>query len=297
MPANVTEISSTQSAMKNWAGVGLVVASTIGFSTSIIFTRLVSGMEVMNIAFFRSLVAFLFFCAFIPWHPEMLNLRAYRPSIKYLIGLGCSVGATCILYIYALRHTTAANSVLLNNTAVVYVVLLAPLLLKEVRPRHAWLSLSLAILGILLITDPTQFDWQSGSTLGIVAAFFSGITYAFVILFGRLLGNSVNGITQTWWSTGVTALLAAPSVVGMSWEAVVPNIPYLIALGIIALGVPYLFFFLGLQRINAQVAGFAVLLEPVLGVLIGISLYQEIPTLLGFLGIGLILSSIFLISQ
>ncbi|MDY0019186.1 MAG: DMT family transporter [Anaerolineae bacterium] len=300
MPADmpqISEVSESYPAVVDWPGIGMVVASTLGFSTSIIFTRLIFGMEALHITFFRSLFAFLFFCFLLPWHPETLKFSTYRGAIKYLIGLGISVAATCVLYIYALRHTTAANSVLLNNSAAVYVVLVAPWLLKEVRPRYAWLSLLLAVVGIVCVTDPAQMDWHSGSFSGIVAATLSGITYAGVIVSGRLIRGQVGGATQAWWSTGITALLSAPWLFGVTLESVSPNLFFLLGLGIIALGLPYMIFFIGLQRVSAQVASFAVLLEPVCGVLIGLFLFQEIPSVLGVFGIFMILGSIFLISQ
>jgi drug/metabolite transporter (DMT)-like permease len=63
------------------------------------------------------------------------------------------------------------------------------------------------------------------------------------------------------------------------------------------LGVPYLFYFLGLRRLRAQVASIVALLEPVTGVLIGIFVYREVPDLPGFLGILLVLLSIFLVTR
>jgi drug/metabolite transporter (DMT)-like permease len=49
--------------------------------------------------------------------------------------------------------------------------------------------------------------------------------------------------------------------------------------------------------VDAQVASIVALLEPVSGVLIGMLLYGEVPTLLGGLGILMILTSIVLISN
>ena len=47
-----------------------------------------------------------------------------------------AVSATVILYTYAVRHTTAANAVLLVNSAPIYVAVLAPLVLGEPRARY-----------------------------------------------------------------------------------------------------------------------------------------------------------------
>ncbi len=75
------------------------------------------------------------------------------------------------------------------------------------------------------------------------------------------------------------------------------NWPYLLALGTLALGIPYFLFFQGLKRIRAQTVSIVALLEPVTGVLIGTLLYREIPSVAGWIGIALILASIVLISR
>ena len=71
----------------------------------------------------------------------------------------------------------------------------------------------------------------------------------------------------------------------------------LIPLGVFSLGPSYLLYFLGLQRIPAQVASVVALLEPVSGVLFGLFLFDEIPNLLGVIGGVLIPVSITLISR
>lgn len=90
--------------------------------------------------------------------------------------------------------------------------------------------------------------------------------------------------------------IVAPFAVGTSWELVRANWYWLLALGTLSLSIPYFLYFQGLKRLNAQVVSMIGLLEPVCGVLIGIFLFREIPSALGFVGIGLIFASIVLIS-
>lgn len=279
------------------AGIALVATGAISFSSIIVFTRLITGMTSPNIAFFRALTSFLFFCALLPWSPEMLKMRRYRRNIGVLVGLGIAVGLTGMLYVYAVQYTTAANAVLLNNTSVVYVALLAPWLLREKRPRFTWLSLGLATVGIVCIANPAELGWQSGGLNGIIAGALSGISYSFTMLLSRKLRGHVTGITQVWWSTAIATLLALPWAFLAPWPTVTRNLPYLVALGVAAQGIPYLLYFLGLERVPAQIVSVVALLEPVSGILIGILLYREIPGVLGLTGIALIFASIVLVSK
>ena len=277
-------------------GMLLVALGALGFSSGIFFNRSIAMMTGPQIAFFRALCGFSFFSLLAARDPQAFHVRSYRSAIPWLIGLGVSVGATATLYMTSLRYTTAATAVLLNNTAVIYVALFSPWMLKEARPRFTWVSLALALVGMTLITDPAHIEVGSDSWVGVLTALTTGVTYAFVMLFSRRLGGRVNGVTQSWWSIGIAALIAAPFAVGTSWELVRANWYWLLALGTLSLSIPYFLYFQGLKRLNAQVVSMIGLLEPVCGVLIGIFLFREIPSALGFVGIGLIFASIVLIS-
>ncbi len=278
-------------------GVILVALGALGFSSTIFFARSVVGMDAFMLACFRAWASFLFFCVMLPRHPHTLRPRAYRREWGWLLLMGVTVGATGMLYIYAVQHTTAANAVLLNNTSTLYVALLAPLLLREPRPRYATVSLVLAMVGIVGITNSGNAAPRVGNLSGGLAALLGGVTLAMTILISRHLRGRVGGLTQIWWSTGIAALMALPWGLGVTREQLAVNYAPLIASGVLGHGVPYLLYFLGLQRAPAQVVGIVALLEPVSGVLMGILLYHEVPTLVSLLGIVLILTSIVLVSQ
>lgn len=282
---------------RSTGGLLLVAVGAVCFSTVIIFTRLTRGLDVMAIAFFRAFFACLFFTALLPRFPEALRVGRYRRSLWALLGLGAAVGLSAALYIYAIQHTTAANAALLINSATLYVALLAPWLLKEPRPRYIRVGLVLAVIGIICISNPAGLDLHSGSFAGIVAGVCSGFTYSLTMLFSRSLRGQVSSLTQVWWSSGIAALLLSPWVLRAPWTTITANLPVLVPLGIVSLGLAYLLYFTGLQRVSAQVVSVVALLEPVSGALMGLFLFHELPTPVGVLGSLLILTSIFLISR
>ena len=73
------------------------------------------------------------------------------------------------------------------------------------------------------------------------------------MLFSRRLRGRVSGVTQIWWSTGIAALLALPWAFQIPLSTVARNLPYLVALGVVAQGIPYMLYFLGLERVQAQI--------------------------------------------
>lgn len=274
------------------AGVVLVLVGAFCFSLAIPFTRWTEGLNTGAIAFFRALFGFLFLGTLLSVNREPLRLAAYRPALPRLIALGFAVSVTAMLYTYAVQHTTAAIAALLVNSAPLYVAVLAPLLLREPRPRHTWSSLALAGVGMICIANPAHLNIRSDEMSGIVAAALSGLGYGTVMLISRSLRGRVTGLTQNLWSNGMIALVLLPWALRTSAPTVWDNLPVLIPLGVFSLGLSYLLYFLGLQRISAQRVSMVSLAEPVFGVLMGLIFFAEVPNALGWLGAALILTSI-----
>lgn len=267
------------------------------FSTAILFVRWTEGMGAGTIAFFRALFGFLFLCLFLPRYPAALRVRGYRPVVGRLVLLGLTVGLTAFLFTYAIQHTTAAIAALLVNSAPVYVALLAPLLLHEAPARYTRVSIPLAAIGMVLLTDPAtiRLEWETFD--GVAAAALSGITYGLAMLMGRGLRHYASGYTQTLWSLGVTTLMLLPFAFGAPAGVLLDNLAILILLGIFSLGLSYLFYFMGLERVSAQVVSVVSLFEPISGITIGIIAFGEMLSPLGAAGGALILFSILLISR
>ncbi len=279
-------------------GVALVAAGALAFSTTVVFTRALGALPVLSIAFFRALGAFVFFSLMLPWHQQTLHPGRYRAAVPYLVGLGLAISGAALLYVFAIQHTTAANAAPLVNTAPLYVAFLGPRLLHEAVPRYRSTGLALALMGLVLISGVLEQGGQAGAGIGLWAGVGSGMAFAAALLLGGRLRGEVEALTQTWWSTGIAALLLTPWGLRTPWELVVRYWPLLLGLGTISLGMGYALYFQGLKwRVSTQVVSVVALLEPVSGALLGAWVLGEIPTLLNGLGMALVLVAIYLITR
>lgn len=282
----------------DWRGIALVGVGAFCFSLAIPFVRWTdNSLPTTTIAFFRALFGFLFLSILVVRYREPVRFATYRASMRRLMVLGALVAMTVTLYTYSIRHTTAANAALLVNSAPIYVAVLGPLLLGERRARYTWISLGLAVVGTVCVSNLAQLRIDSDSFSGIATAALAGFTYAFVLLISRSLSGRVSGLTQTLWGNAMVALVLLPWAARSSGAAVIANLPTLIPLGVFSLGLSFLLYFEGLQRISAQVVSVVALFEPVGGVLMGMIFFAEMPNLLGWIGGALILVSIYLISR
>lgn len=202
------------------------------------------------------------------------------------VGAALTCSATSILFVTATKTTTAANAILLQSTAPIYVAILGFWLLKEKTTKYDWLTVVVVMGGMAL------FFVEGLSTqglLGNVCAVLSGITYAFFVIFMRmqkdgsplestLLGNIITAII------GIPFLLrSAPSTSG--WI-------FLLILGVFQLGIPYVLYSAGIKKATALEAVLIAIVEPVLNPLLVFFVLGEVPGLYALIGGAIVLVSI-----
>ncbi|MGE5677903.1 MAG: DMT family transporter [Pseudomonadota bacterium] len=202
------------------------------------------------------------------------------------IGAAVSCSATAILFVSATKLTTAANAILLQSTAPIYVAFLGAWLLKEKVTKYDWLTVAVVMGGMgLFFID----NLNAQGLLGIVCAVLSGISYAFFTIFMRmqkegsplesaLLGNiltSIIGLPFLFQST--------PSASG--WI-------YLLILGIFQLGIPYIFYSAAIKKVTALEAVLIAIVEPILNPVWVFLILGEVPGLSALAGGAIVLAAV-----
>lgn len=161
----------------------LLICAALLFSTggAALKAASLTGWQVAGL---RSLVAAVVLFAAMPgtrrgWHWRMLPV-----AVAY--------AATLILFALANRLTTSANSVFLQATAPLYVLLLGPWLLQEpIRRGSLWFILAVAAgMGLFLIGRDPAVATAPDPPLGNALALASGVTYALMLVGLRWLARS-----------------------------------------------------------------------------------------------------------
>ncbi|WP_240985735.1 DMT family transporter [Acididesulfobacillus acetoxydans] len=174
------------------------------------------------------------------------------------IGGSVSYAATVILFVAATKYTTAANAILLQYTAPIYIAFLGTWLLHEKTKPSDWLTIIIVIIGmVLFFLDHLSTKGIFGNTLGVL----SGISFAFLHIFMRMQKDG-----SPWESAFLGNILTA--VVGLpflfqSW----PNATgwfYLSILGTVQLGVSYILYAKAIKHATALEAVLILILEPIL---------------------------------
>lgn len=233
-----------------------VLAASILWSLSgVVAKRL--DLDPIAIAFYRSAFAGLVLLPFVP-RARWVFRWAMIPNVIVFAAMIAS-------YIAAIKLTTAANAIFLQETACFWMVPLSLVFLGERPDRRSLVGIALALVGIAAIVT-RGYSGRPGEGWGVALALASGLAYAWVAVGLRRL----RGLDPTWLSAvnnlgGAIALAIGTFAWGASLST--PDLGQaatLLAFGVIQMAIPYALFARGLRDIGAPEAGLISLLEPIL---------------------------------
>ncbi len=239
----------------------MVLGAAVLFSTggAAIKACSLSGWQVAS---FRSGVACIAVLLVVPAARRRWNARTLAVSAAY--------AATLVLYVLANKLTTAANTIFLQDTAPLYILLLGPWLLHErIRRRDLGFTVLFAAgMALFFVGAAPRFHTAPDPLAGNLLAVAAGVCWALTIIGLRWLGREGSG------SAGASAaavalgnLLAFAFTLPMALpvrRAGAADWGLVIFLGVIQIGLAYVLLTRGVGRVPALEASLLLLLEPVL---------------------------------
>jgi len=225
---------------------------------------------------------------FIPWNAlSIVGFRAllaavvyaiFRKGVKVKLTRGNVLAAlfiscTTVLFVFANQLTTAAAAVMLQFTAPVFILIINFLFYKKKPQLSEAVAVAVTILGMFLFFAG---DLGTGRTLGNIIATFSGLTFACVFVLNKrpdtqpeqsvMLGFLINAIVWTPFA------LFDPNITAdiVPWA-------FVTLMGVVQVGLAYVFFTAGIKRTSALLAMLIAALEPVLNPIWVALFYPEIP--------------------
>jgi len=253
----------------------LILAAALLWSLAGVFIKFLD-LPPLTIVFYRSLFASLVFA---PW------VRRRHWNFDGSIALSVlSYTAAISAFVAANKLTTAANAIVLQYTAPVFVFLFTRLVWGERISRLNGFALAIAMLGVGIISFDSAGEPEMA---GVLLALLSGVLFA-VYMINLRRTRDVHPVFLTWINNLVCALLLL--FVVQSQLALTPQQAIILAvMGAVQLGMPYFLFSKGLQTVSLQEASLIALIEPVLNPLWVALVVGEIPSLATLSGGAMIL--------
>ena len=225
-----------------------------------------------------------FFAAVFLWATQR-NLR-FTFSWPQVIGAVTYAGCT-IAFCTATKLTTAANAILLQYTAPIWIALFGSWLLGERATRMDWITIAVVLGGMgIFLADGLAVGHLLGDSIAILAGvFFAAMTMAFRYqkdsspLESILLGNLLAFVIGLPW------MIDSPAPSASGWGA-------LVALGFVQLGLSYRLYSRAIKHVTALQAVIIPVIEPLLNPVWVLLAVGEKPTPLALTGGAIVLSAV-----
>ncbi len=204
-----------------------------------------------------------------------------------------AVGAVCIcgtntLFTLANKLTTAANTIVLQFTAPIFVILLSAVFWHRRPKRLDLIACAVVLMGVLCFFVDSL---EAGGMLGNVLALLAGLCYGGVFLLNDL--PDADPISSVFWGEVVSAVSGLPFLLRETDFSLVP-VTSLVILGAFQVAVAYILLTIGLRTTPAVTASLVSGIEPVLNPILVAVFYHETIGPLSFVGAVVVVGGIIL---
>ena len=206
-------------------------------------------------------------------------------SRRVFIGALSMIGVTT-LFALSNKLTTAANTIVLQFTAPVFVILFMAVIYGQRPGKVDLITCFLVLLGVVLFFVD---GIQAGNLLGNVTAILSGVCYAGVFMMNT--GENTDAISSCFLGQLAAGLIFTPLCFGET-DFSLPTMAAVAALGVIQVGGAYILFSIGIQHTPPVTASLITGIEPIMNPLLVAAFYGEQVSVLSIIGSVIVVVSI-----
>lgn len=247
------------------------------------------------VAFVRALIGVIFLLTVLAIKGTKLSLPAIKSNLVCLTLSGVAIGFNWISLFESYRYTSVAVSTLCYYMAPIIVTLLSPLVLKEKITTKRFLCVLAALIGMAMISGIFKTgSVQRGEMRGIALGFGAAVLYATVILLNKHL-HGISAMDRTICQLLFAAVILLPynllTCDLTSLRAAPTGWILLAVVGVIHTGLAYYLYFGSMEHLSAQSIALASFIDPVVAVLISITILAEPFDVFTLVGAAAILGS------
>lgn len=231
----------------------MMVACAMLWSIGGIFIKLISWSPLL-IAGGRSLISGCVLAVYMLWKkvPVVFN--------RYSFGAGIGLSFAAILFVMANKLTTAANAVVLQYSAPIFVLILSVIFLKKKIKRRDVTVVAVTTVGIVLFfLDQISPGNIIGNILAILAGLFLALMFVMVGCGGDDDSTRMTGILI---AHTLAAIIGIPIGLFQTSSFVPIELVWLLILGIFQLGLPYVLYAIASKSCPPLACSLIGMLEP-----------------------------------
>lgn len=269
----------------------MLIISMAVFGTIGLFVRNISVTS-GELALYRAILAAILIGIYLIATRQKIELDRIRKQLPLLIASGVAMGFNWILLFQAYRYTTVSVATLSYYFAPVIVTIACPILFREKMTAKQWICFAMSTIGIILITGIGDMSAGSNHLIGIVLGLGAACLYATVILINKFI-KDVEGIHRTFLQFLAAIIVLIPYVAMTSGVTLgsmdIKGWICLLTVGLIHTGVTYCLYFSSLKELPGQKAAILSYIDPLVAVIISVTVLGEGMTFMQVIGGAMIL--------
>ena len=269
----------------------MLIASMAIFGTLGLFVRHIS-VSSGELALYRAVMAAILIGFYLLITGNKIPFRNIKKDVPLLLASGMAMGINWILLFEAYKYTTVSVATLSYYFAPVIVTLVCPILFKEKMTIKQVICFVMSTLGIVMITGIGDVSVSGKHVVGILFGLGAAMFYATVILINKFI-KGVEGLHRTFLQFIAAIMILLPYVIatggmnlhlldGIGWGA-------LLFVGIVHTGITYCLYFSSLKELSGQKVAILSYIDPLVAIVISVTLLGESMTAMQSIGGVLIL--------
>lgn len=296
---NHTTTMNTNPNNINKARLQLIVSMSI-FGTLAIFVRNIS-VSSGELALYRAVLAALLIGGYLlitskkgdssadigSKNTSLLFGICTKKELLLLLFSGMAMGFNWILLFEAYKYTSVSAATLSYYFAPIIVTVVCPFLFHEKLTKKQILCFVMSTLGVFLITGIPDFQNMGRDTIGILFGLSAAVFYATVILLNKFIKN-VAGIHRTFlqFLAAIVTLIPYVACTGGFHLGSLDSKGWvnLLIVGLVHTGITYCLYFSSLKELPGQEAAILSYVDPLMAVVISVTILGEsisLPQIIG----------------
>lgn len=231
-----------------------------------------------EIALFRAVIATLAILGYQLISGKKVKLPSRKKDVVLLLLSGAAMGFNWIFLFEAYHYTAVSIATLSYYFAPVIVMLVCPILFKEKLTIKQVICFIMSTIGLVLVIGVGGFEGNDTNLIGIGFGLSAAVLYAAVILLNKFI-KAVDGVDRTLMQFFAAIVVLIPYLCMTSGIHIgdVGSIGLLnlLIIGIVHTGIMYCMYFSSLKQLKGQEAAILGYIDPLVAIIVSVSLLGE----------------------
>ena len=251
--------------------------------------------------FYRALIGGLFIILMCLVSNKVIDIKSMKENFMILVLTSFFMGLNWVFQFEAFKVSSVAIGTVCYNTMPIFLLIIASIVFKERITIKNIICISIATIGIVLVSNVIETGIHSNQVLGCIYGILGAVLYALIVVYNRKLSNIATHdkiIFQFMFSSIIMAiyvLLIQRNTLffdkNLDSHTYIIGLISLLTLCLFHTGFCYVHYFNAVSNLKAETVAIMTYIDPVVALLLSYFVLKEQTTGMQIIGAILILGS------